>query len=240
MNTFGIIISMKVFAISDLHLSFSTNKPMDVFGGNWEGYWEKIKKDWQDKVSDDDVVLLAGDLSWAINLDEVKADIEELNKCKGKKIIVKGNHDYWWSTLSKVKKVMPDNISLLQNNCIRVGKLLVCGSRLWTLAVEDKEDIKIADRECIRLEMSLQEMEKERKEGDYVVVMCHYPPFEPNLKDGKFTEIIKKHKIDCVVYGHLHGKSSSLNVVNKGGIPYFLTSCDKLNNTLLEITQIED
>lgn len=230
---------MKIYAISDLHLSFSTNKPMDIFGGNWEGYWDKIKLDWQAKVTEDDVVLLAGDLSWAINLDEVKADIDELSTLKGKKVIIKGNHDYWWSSLSKVKKSLPDDFYVVQNNCVRIGKLLVCGSRLWSLS-GDEEDIKIADRECIRLQMSLQEMEKERKEGDFVVVMCHYPPFEPNLTDSKFTEIIKNYNVNCVVYGHLHGKASSLLVVNKGGTPYYLTSCDKLNNTLLELANLQE
>ena len=121
---------MKVFAISDLHLSSACNKPMDIFGSSWEGYWEKIKTDWAVKVSDDDLVLLCGDLSWGMTLEEAKPDLDQLACLKGTKVIIKGNHDYWWSSLSKVKSIVDDSILCLQHDCVRVGRVLVCGSRL--------------------------------------------------------------------------------------------------------------
>ena len=129
---------MKVFAISDLHLDSTLSKPMDIFGPGWEGHWDKIRDDWRSKVGADDVVLLAGDLSWAMSLDEALPDIAEVGELPGAKFILRGNHDYWWSAIGKVRKALPQNMFAIQNDCIRIGKLLVCGSRLWKPSLDDR------------------------------------------------------------------------------------------------------
>jgi predicted phosphohydrolase len=170
---------MKVFAISDLHLSFSSDKPMDIFGDNWTGYWEKIKIDWTSKVSDEDIVLIAGDISWAMSLENARIDFAELEKLSGRKVIIRGNHDYWWSSYSKVKAVLSKTTFAVQNNAVRIDDCLFCGTRGWTIAAEgsNEEDKKIYDRELQRLKLSLEDMKKQKKEGDKVFGLIHYPPF---------------------------------------------------------------
>ncbi|MEG1963248.1 MAG: metallophosphoesterase [Clostridia bacterium] len=229
---------MKILAISDLHLSNSTNKPMDIFGGNWENYWQEIKTDWQNKVAEDDVVLIAGDISWAMHLPQVVDDLAQIASLKGKKVIIKGNHDYWWSSYSKVCEILPEGIFALQNNFVRFDNFLICGTRGWTIPTNGSEenDIKIYNRELIRLRLSLDSMQKVRQAEDKVVLMTHFPPFDVKLADSEFTNIIDEFKVDKVVYGHLHGKESrAISVVDKKGIKYYLTSCDMVNNKLTEI-----
>ena len=113
---------MKIFAISDLHLSFNCDKPMDIFGGNWENYTDKIRNNWIETVDDEDIVLIAGDISWAMKLDEATSDLEWVDKLPGKKIIIKGNHEYWWKSISAVRSVLPNSISAIQNDCIKVDR----------------------------------------------------------------------------------------------------------------------
>ena len=124
---------MKIFSISDLHLDINNTKPMDIFGPIWHGHLDKIKADWNDRVSDDDVVILAGDYSWAMKLDDVVPDFELLNSLKGKKIIIRGNHDYWWSSVSKVREKLPKNCYALQNDAIKIGDYIFCGNRGWLI-----------------------------------------------------------------------------------------------------------
>lgn len=226
---------MKIFAISDLHLSTSVNKPMDVFGGAWENYWELIKKDWQSRVSVEDTVLIAGDISWGMNIDQAKADIAAISELKGTKIIIKGNHDYWWGSYSKVKNVLPDGMLALQNNALRLEGVVLAGSRGWVMN-GSAEDEAIFKRELLRLEMSLEAAVKLRQDGDRLVVMTHYPPFDVYLNDSDVTRLIGKYNADAVVYGHLHGRECRARaIVDKYGVPYYLTSCDLVNNKLVEI-----
>lgn len=230
---------MKVFAISDLHLDSTLSKPMDIFGPGWEGHWDKIRDDWRSKVGADDVVLLAGDLSWAMSLDEALPDIAEVGELPGVKFILRGNHDYWWSAIGKVRQSLPEGMHAVQNDCIRCGKLLVCGSRLWTIGSSAEEDVKIDEREFLRLTLSLDAMRKMREEGDKVVVMTHYPPFDATFADNRFTDLIATYAPDAVVYGHLHGKDARARlVVDKKGIPYYLTSCDLVGNKLVDILEV--
>lgn len=230
---------MKVFAISDLHLSGGVkDKPMDIFGESWQGYMAAIECDWKNKVSDGDVVLLAGDLSWGINLQEAMPDIERVCALPGRKVLVRGNHDYWWSALSKVRAALAPTAFAVQNDSLRLDNLLVCGSRLWQFG-QSAEDEKLLSRELIRLELSLKAMSAMRKEGDFVVVMCHYPPFNVRYEGSGFTKLISAAGADAVVYGHLHGKGIRADrVVTKDGIPYYLTSCDIVDNTLVEIAEL--
>lgn len=233
---------MKVFAISDLHLSTVVEKPMDVFGEGWSDYFEKICADWQEKVAEDDVVLLGGDLSWGISIAEAAPDYALISALPGKKVVLRGNHDYYWDTLSKMQKAFPDFL-FLQNNCIRIGNLLVAGSRGWNLPTDDSsaEDKKIYERELIRLELSLGAMDKARKEDDVVVALLHYPPFDAKYSDTEVTAILEKHAVNAVTYGHLHGKNVRVNpCVVKNDIPYLLTSCDLIGNRLVLVAEVPD
>lgn len=230
---------MKIYAISDLHISTNTNKPMDVFGGNWVNYLEKIKSDWQNKVSDEDVVLIGGDISWAMNVVDAKKDLLAFAHLKGKKVLVKGNHDYWWSGIGKVRDVLPENFYALQNDCIKFENVIICGSRCWSVPGApdfDEKDNKIYLREAERLKLSFNAVNKIRNEGDKVIALVHYPPFNVRRESSLFTDIFETNKVDCVVYGHLHGKDVRADkLVVKNGIEYYLTSCDQVDNKLTEI-----
>lgn len=227
-----------IFSISDLHLSSVVDKPMDIFGGGWVDYWDVIREDWRKRVGADDIVLLCGDLSWGMKLSEALPDLAEIGELPGKKIIIRGNHDLWWSSYSQVLSALPENMFALQNNCLRFGDKLFCGTRGWTVASETTEeaDRKINAREQIRLGLSLDAAAAQKKEGDVLVLMLHYPPFNAAFDNSEFTEIIKKYPVDYVLYGHLHGKNCRTKpVVTKDGIPYLLTSCDLVGNKLVEI-----
>ena len=149
---------MKVFAISDLHLSINNPKPMDIFGPVWQGYLDKIFEDWKAKVSDEDLVLLAGDFSWAMKLEDTKEDFALLSSLPGKKIIIRGNHDYWWKSISAVRAFLPQNFYAIQNDAIKFGDIVVCGTRGWMVpernSEQSEENKKIYDREVIRLELT--------------------------------------------------------------------------------------
>lgn len=231
---------MKVFAISDLHLSDNNKKPMNIFGPQWDNYLKEIEADWNKKVTDDDIVLIAGDISWAMKLEEVMPDLEYIAKFKGKKVIIKGNHDYWWSSISKLRSVLPVNMFALQNDAIKFNNIVVCGSRGW-LAPEkfDKStnlDEKIYKRELIRLELSLQKMQKIRNADDIVIAMLHYPPTIIKSMQTAVTQLLEKYQVNKVVFGHLHSydKNTCLNYT-LNDVEYFLTSCDLLGNKLVQI-----
>lgn len=231
---------MKIFAISDLHLSIESNKPMEVFGASWENYLEEIEADWQQKVSDDDVVLIAGDISWAMKLEEVKSDLEWIAKLKGKKIIIRGNHDYWWKSPSSVRSLLPENMYILQNDSMKVGETIFCGSRGWTVAeikaLESEEDKKIYDRELLRMELSLKSAKEMQQNNEQIIALIHYPPFNSRLEESDFTKLFEQYGVKAVIYGHLHGKEAKCVLqYQKNGITYYLTSCDMVNNTLIEI-----
>ncbi len=231
---------MKIYAISDLHISTNTNKPMDIFGGNWVGYLDKIRLDWQKKVSDDDLVLIGGDISWAMDIDEAKKDLESISDLKGKKIIIKGNHDYWWSGIGKVRDILPPNFFALQNDSIRIGNVVICGSRCWSVPGSPdfkEQDRKIYLRETERLKLSLKSAEKTLIEGDKLIALVHYPPFNVKRENSAYTDIFEEYKVNAVVYGHLHGKTVRADkFLIKNGIKYYLTSCDQTENKLTEIT----
>lgn len=220
-------------------MSTNTNKPMDVFGGNWVRYMEKIRADWTEKVADDDLVLIGGDISWAMNIEDAKTDILSISDLKGKKILIKGNHDYWWSGIGKVRDMLPENFFALQNDSIRFDGLVVCGSRLWSVPGSpdfNEQDMKLYLREIERLKLSLKSAQKIKKEGDKLIALIHYPPFNVRREDTEFTKIFEEYGVDSVVYGHLHGKSVRADkLVVKNGVKYYLTSCDQVDNKLTEV-----
>lgn len=231
---------MKIFAISDLHLSVNNPKPMDIFGPAWDNYVDKIFADWREKVGDDDLVLMAGDFSWAMKLEQTAPDFAMLKDLPGKKVIIRGNHDYWWKSISAVREVLPPNFYAIQNDAIKFGDVIVCGTRLWNLPDASKsmtpENEKIYKRELIRLELTLQEAKKLQTEGEKIVCMLHYPPYTFREEDNEVTALLEKYGVSFVVYGHIHAFCRQNLALEKNGVKYFLTSCDIVGNKLTEIS----
>jgi hypothetical protein len=221
---------MAIYAIADTHLSFGTNKPMDTFEG-WNDYVNRIEQNWNRLVEEGDTVILAGDISWAMNFDELRADFEFINSLKGEKIILKGNHDYWWNTLSKMNAFLEENsfdtIKFLFNNSYEIGGVSICGSRGWLFDSEEEHDEKVLNREVMRLRRSLESANSDEK-----IVFLHYPPITTNSKCDEILQLLKEFGIKKCYYGHLHGDAAkyALNE-NIDGIDFELISCDKLRFT---------
>ena len=228
---------MSLYAIGDLHFSTAVNKPMDVFGDNWDNHQEKIINNWKEVISDEDTVLVLGDTSWAINMDEAKEDLDIINNLPGKKVFIKGNHDYWWSSLNKLKKAY-EEISFLQNTYYKYENIGICGSRGWLCPNEvkfDSNDMKIYRREVLRLEMSIQSAIQNGCNN--IIVITHYPPTNDQLEESEFTKLYEKYNVKKVIYGHLHGKES-FEMGLKGirnGIEYILASSDYLDFKLIKV-----
>ena len=230
---------MSIYAIGDLHLSFANPKPMNIFGNNWNNHEEKIKLDWISKVKEEDTVVLPGDFSWAMNLKDTKKDFEYINNLPGRKIMSKGNHEYWWTTVTNIKKFLKENnfsnIDFLYNNSIEVEDKLICGTRGWNLNLESETSNKRITREENRLENSIQDAINKNLDKEIIVFM-HYPPIiKQNLNTG-FFKILKKYNIKRCYYAHLHGNSikEALNGVYDG-IEFKLVSADGLDFKLLKI-----
>lgn len=225
------VLFMNIYAISDLHLSKGTDKPMDIFGSRWVNHWEKIQTHWQQKVNEDDVVLIPGDISWGINLEEAMPDLLDISYMPGKKILLEGNHDYWWSSPTKLRSVLPCGMEIIQNDFIDIGAFLVCGSRGWLLPGDDRfeeRDEKIYRRELIRLELSLSKAASFSAKP--IICMMHYPPFNQKHEPSGFIDIMKKYNVECCIFGHLHG--AYIRDVPEGavgGINFHMVSCDYLN-----------
>lgn len=223
---------MKVFAISDPHFSSVKPKPMDKFGDNWANHMQKMQEAWCAKVTEEDVVLIPGDISWAMHMADAKPDLDFLGNCPGKEVILRGNHDYWWSSISKVRSILPKDMYAIQNDSLRIGSLLLAGTRGWVCPnstyFNEAEDQKIYDREVARLALSFQAAKREP--NDFFVVMMHYPPFNERQQENGFLQLIDQYQPDCVIYGHLHGKScKNAFEGERNGVQYRLTSCDYLN-----------
>jgi uncharacterized protein len=202
---------MRVFAIADPHLSKAQPKPMDIFGGNWQGHPEVFFERWREVVQEDDLVLVPGDISWAMRLEEAMFDLNDIAALPGKKVILRGNHDYWWASISKIRKALSECMYAVQNDAVSLGGVVIAGTRGWicpgTYDFSD-EDQKIYTREVERLRLSLQAAKKLK--GDKFVVMLHYPPTNVRLEPSGFTELIQKAKPDALVFGHLHGEKVTL------------------------------
>lgn len=234
---------MSIYVIADLHLSFKNPKPMNIFGDNWENHEQKIKQDWQKKVTDEDLVILPGDFSWAMNLEDAYLDFKYLNELPGKKILLKGNHDYWWTTMNKMREFIKENefdtIDFLYNNSYLFDGVILTGARGWTL--NDLEgEAKILNRELGRLELSIDEGITKFGEDKPIYVFMHYPPITNsailNKSELKFVEVMKKYKVQKCMYGHLHSHSHKDAIEgNIEGIEFSLISADYLNFKLMKI-----
>ena len=221
---------MALFALADTHLSFGTNKPMDVFSG-WNDYALRLEKNWNKLITNDDTVVIAGDISWAMNLEEAKADFQFLNNLSGKKIIAKGNHDYWWSTLSKMNAFLDENgfntIRFLFNNSYEAEGVSICGSRGWYFDSEEAHDEKILAREVNRIKTSIESAKCDEK-----LVFLHYPPVTTQNFCEEIITLLKEKGIKKCYYGHLHGEAIRF-AVNESveGIKFELISADNLKFT---------
>ena len=244
---------MNVWGIADLHLSFGVEgKEMDVFGLNWSKHYEKIESNWRSVVKNDDLVLIAGDISWAINLDDVAVDLEWIDRLPGVKVISKGNHDLWWGTNSKVLRILPKSINIIHNNAFTYKNVTVGGTRLWeredisykkyieyrdTTGInvhykeytekELKHDRQIYKKEIDRLNWSIDSLDRNAK---WRIVMVHYPPAGPNHEETDVTRILHNAKINFCIYGHLHNLKPDAPVdFNINKTKYICTSSDWLN-----------
>lgn len=221
---------MALYAIGDLHLCLGAPKPMDVFGGNWTGYMDKLKEG-MDLITDADTTVLLGDLSWALSLEESAADFAWINDIPGKKIILKGNHDYWWSTAAKFSKFCEangfENMNLLNNNCYEYEDWAICGTRGWFFEEERSgaHDEKVFKRELCRLEASLKAAGEKRK-----MVFLHYPPRYKGYECKEILDLLKKYEVRRCFYGHLHGGSHKLAMEGIwDSVEFRLVSADYLN-----------
>jgi len=220
---------MRVFAIGDLHLSGSVDKPMDIFGAKWDNHAARIRDSWRETVQDGDIVLLPGDFSWAMHLEQTIPDFAYLSELPGKKILIRGNHDYWWNSITKVRLALPAGVFALQNDSMVIGGLGVAGTRGWvcpgSVGFSKDEDQKIYDRELTRLKLSIESLPKETRK----IVMLHYPPFNEARERSGFTDIIEANNVELVLYGHLHGRSCKAAFEgNRNGVEYRLVSADHI------------
>lgn len=213
---------------------------MRVFGENWAGHFEKIREDWQKKVTPEDVVLIAGDISWGMYLDEGLYDIARLKDLNGKKIFIRGNHDFWWNGIGKVRAGAPDDsFVFLQNDCVKINDVIVTGSRGWVCPGSNEydpaADERLYKREYERFRLAFNEVKKVREEGDTLIAMIHYPPFTGKKEDTPYSKLFEENHVSAVVFGHIHGSMYYPLESKKNGIGYYLTSCDKLNFQLKKI-----
>lgn len=240
---------MSIWAIGDLHLSFGTpNKSMDFFGEDWIGHAEKIELSWRSHISDDDLVLLPGDISWAMRPEQAKADLEWIARLPGTKVMIQGNHDYWWPSPSKLKAILPPTLHAIHNDVFRWKDVEVAGARLWDSTfsfgsfidfrenarenVQEKANKEGADsdkiwkREILRLEMSLKCFSKD---STHKFAMTHYPPCDAAMHPTEATALLEKYRVSTCLFGHLHSiRQGSLPFGEARGVRYILTSCDYL------------
>ncbi len=253
-------MTFSVWAIADLHLSFGVkDKSMDIFGKEWAGWTERIKSHWLQLIAPTDLVLLPGDISWAMNTQDAVLDLNWIDQLPGTKVMIRGNHDYWWGSKSKVEKILPPSLHIIQNDVFNFNGISVGGVRLWDTSeynfnqyiikkenlrenaliehgIDPERDEKLFLRELSRLELSLKELDPNAK---HRLAMTHYPPIGATLVDSRTSKILERYRIELCVFGHLHSViPNSLPFGEKNGIHYQLTSCDYLDFKPLKVLQI--
>lgn len=237
------MFSMKIFALADLHLSFSNKfipqhwdeveeyKPMACFGNNWKYHFYKIYQNWCNNVSQEDIVLIPGDISWASDLKELEFDLAFMDLLPGKKVLIRGNHDYWWQGIKKLRDFFPANFYLLQNDSLKGNGFAIAGSRGWTVPNSfqfSDHDLKIYQRELIRLELSLKNIGGVEVKK---IVILHYMPVNESHEKNELIDLLLDYEVDICIYGHLHGKEAHNNALTgkKWGIEFHLVSSDYLD-----------
>lgn len=217
-----------IYAIADLHLDYTEEKSMEIFGEGWANYQERIFKNWENTITDEDTVLIPGDISWAMDIENARVDLARIDALKGRKILMKGNHDYWWSSLKKLNDLKLDSLHFLQNNHFQVEGFDICGTRGWIPRDAkdfDDHDEKIFNRELLRLENSFKESKSDKK-----IVLLHYPPLNVDGTFNEFYNLCKEYGVSKVIYGHLHGVGHKL--IKEGdilGIEVFCVAGDYID-----------
>lgn len=238
---------MALFTLADLHLSFSCDKPMDVFGGNWVGYEKKIREYWEYMIRDGDTVVIPGDISWGMTPEEAYEDLAFIHHLPGEKILMRGNHDYWWASMAKLEAFLEEKelstLRFLQNGAYFAQGKILCGSRGWMC--EDKmteQDEKVLRREAIRFDLSLAEGQSlaervEAETGTRPEILCfsHYPIVTASVRENPIFDVLKKHGVKRVYYGHLHNWGTKPLVEEKDGICFTLVSSDYRSFTPVRI-----
>ncbi len=222
---------MRVFAIADPHLSSASDKPMDVFGAHWEGHPEALFAGWREVVGEEDLVLVPGDISWALRFEEAMPDLEALAALPGTKVLLRGNHDYWWPSIGKLRRALPARMHALQNDALKFGDVVIAGTRGWVCPGSSEfseQDAKIYARELGRLKLSLAAARKLQQQGDKLVVMLHYPPTNLRLEPSGFTELLLEAEPDALVFGHLHGDDGKRVIRELGDIAVHFVAADAL------------
>ncbi|MBR3511743.1 MAG: metallophosphoesterase [Clostridia bacterium] len=233
---------MALYTIGDLHLSFKVNKPMGIFGDNWDNHENKIKDNWIRKVKEEDTVMIPGDFSWATYLEDSIPDFEFLNSLPGKKLLSKGNHDYWWTTLTQMRKFLKENnfenIDFVYNNSYLVEDQVIVATRGWVNAFRQEDNYKILKRERDRLELSLKSAKESFGDNKEIIAFIHYPPFykEEVPDEINFIKLLKSYGVKRCFYGHLHGESHKEAIEGLvDGIDFKLVSSDYLQFDLVKI-----
>jgi predicted phosphohydrolase len=225
----------RLYAIGDLHLSFQSDKPMDVFGSAWANHYIRLEENWRDIITGDDVVFVPGDISWALKTEDAMPDLEWIQTLPGKKIFLKGNHDLWWNSVSRLRELWPDEMLFIQNDSIMIGEgasaAALTGSRGW-LAPQDKNyiaknDEKIYKRELLRMRLALESAKK--TDAPRIIAAMHYQPTGGGT-ESEFTKLFEEFGVETVIYGHLHGRDSFKKGLQGtfGGVNYKLVSADYL------------
>ena len=228
----------KIYAIGDLHLSHAVpDKAMDIFGAHWANHSERLQNAWSDRVHEDDLVLIPGDISWAMYLSEAAADLAFLGDLPGTKLLLRGNHDFWWSSVTKVRQALPKSVFALQNDTFRFGPVEIAGTRGWTVpesaGFKESDDRKLFEREKLRLKLSLDRLSPDTLH----LVMLHYPPFGENGAPSEFIPLLESYNIHTVVYAHLHGAKAHAAAFTGTyhGTAYHLVASDALHFVPKEI-----
>ena len=230
---------MRVFAIGDLHLAGGTGKTMERFGEHWRDHDQKIFDAWARTVRDDDLVLVVGDTSWAMRLEEALPDLDRIGQMPGLKLLIKGNHDYWWQSKSKMGRLLHPSIKILHASSIIVNRIAVAGTRGWLCPNDshfEEQDAKIYDRELGRLRAALSSLDGRKSEFDTLITALHYPPINSAHEVSGFTELIDRYGADVCVYGHLHGDDINTALTGlRGKTTYYLVSADAADFAPAEI-----
>ena len=225
-----------IYAIGDLHLSNSVEKPMDVFGEAWTNHQARIEHHWNQRVLPDDILLIPGDSSWAMTLDEAILDLKFVSGLPGTKVMIRGNHDYWWSGISKVRAQLEDKLFAIQNDSFVAGNFVICGTRGWLLPGHPQftpDDMRLLQREAERLRLSLDHADKT---GLHKICMIHYPPIGPSGEPTVFSELLETYDVKVCVYGHLHGNTHRFAFEGvKNDVRYQLTSADYIDFDPVEV-----
>lgn len=247
---------MNIWAIADLHLSFGVpDKNMDVFSPAWKDHAEKIAHNWKEVIAPEDLVLIAGDISWALHVQDAIIDLKWIDQLPGTKVMIRGNHDYWWNSLSKVKAILPPSCHVIQNDAFQWNDVSIGGARLWDSseygfndyiafterakpkekkAVSEVDDEKIFERELQRLEMSLKAL---KQDAATRIVMTHYPPIGATLLPSRASQLFEKYRVDSVLFGHLHSVKKDKPLFGEArGVRYLLTACDYLDFKPLQLS----